>query len=329
MTHKLGMHWLPYHMQGWEFNHIARMGYRSIRLFEQNWNNADFCNRLLLAAPADCLFVLRDWPLSEQKSDIWVDPEATGKRHAREWNEKFTNGVIQLPPDRCVVLGANELDTINGDRDAIDVYFYNFLRDLTSYGRRGAGLSFGVGHPRTVDGTTQTERDWSPFERTHSAAVRGHHFIELHEYGSAANPGWGYWLCGFWTCPWPDVQIMIGECGIDENVADGKGNRGWLVSMPDIAQYTYYINVYHGWLMSDPRIHSAQVFTFDFSHPWASFNVAIESLASKWETYDWAQGTVSPVEPVSPTDEWKAMVETKLSEMIADIMVIRDIIRDA
>ncbi len=293
--HLWSLHWMDAHRGQWEFGHVRRMGYRAVKVFEDRWNNADFCHELLAAAPSDCLFVARDWAMSEQKDDMWHDPAGTGRRHADEWSRKIDEGKYHLPPARSVFLGINEPDTISGDRKAIDDYNVAFLDRLANHGLCGGGLSFGVGHPRTVDGTPNMPRDWSLFQRTHAAIVRGEHYLILHEYGAWPNPGWGYWLCGYESCPWPDVRILIGECGIDQHVADGQGNRGWKAMGVTPEQYTAYLDEYHARLTSDSRIHSAMPFTFDFKHPWSSFDVRDpQALPLSWETYPWAWDEAPP-----------------------------------
>ena len=38
MTHLLGMHWLKYHQDRRDLEHVERMQYRSIKPFEWMWN---------------------------------------------------------------------------------------------------------------------------------------------------------------------------------------------------------------------------------------------------------------------------------------------------
>ena len=88
MTHKLGMHWLRYHQDKHDLEHIERMQYPSIKPFQWMWNNPGFCADLLTVLPGDSYILARDHPLSEQKGAMWADPKGTGQRHADEWAEK-------------------------------------------------------------------------------------------------------------------------------------------------------------------------------------------------------------------------------------------------
>jgi murein DD-endopeptidase MepM/ murein hydrolase activator NlpD len=87
------------------------------------------------------------------------------------------------------------------------------------------------------------------------------------------------------------VQWVVGEFGIDEHVIGGGPHHGYLVPLgnrPD---------EYCAWLdraiagIADPRIHSYQVFTYDYSKPWDSFD--LRAVRRQLETYSWTHVTQS------------------------------------
>lgn len=300
MAHKLGMHWMRYHQDGKEFEHIAKMRYRSVKVFEWMWNNAGFCNNLVAALRPDAYILARDHPLSEQKEDMWRDPIGTGIRHADEWEKKYDEGKCFLPRDRTFHLGINEPDATAGDRTKIDQYTASFLDELRSHGLRGGAFNFSTGHPRTVDGTPNTAPDYAFFYRAHDAIVRGGHIAVQHIYGTAAVPCAEGHYDRLKSCPWNDVQWVIGEFGIDEHVVGGGDHHGFHVPMAG------NLPAYCDWLdtamqcSDDPRIHSFQVFTFDFSHPWETFDVA--AIQDAMESHAWHDGDTTPApQPPKPT----------------------------
>ena len=307
MTHKIGMHWIRVHPDQGDLPHVQRMGYRSVKLFEWMWSDKDFCAALLPMLCTDALIVARDHPLSEQHADMWHDPEGTGKRHADEWLDKLASGRYHLPIERTRFLGLNEPDATNGDRAAIDLYTATFLRRLAAHGLKGGAFNFSTGHPRTVDGTGNTQADYSVFERSHQAIVEGDHIAVLHIYGTAAHPCVPGHYDRLRNCPWQDVQWIVGECGIDEHVIGGGPHDGYQVP------YAGQLNNYVGWLdalimgVNDPRIHSWMPFTYDFSHPWSTFNV--QPIRDAMEGYQWQHAIASPT-PAPPVEIHLPIIET-------------------
>lgn len=291
------MHWLRYHPDQHDFDHIERMQYRSIKPFEWMWNNRDFCRNLLAVLPKDTYITARDHPLSEQKEDVWRDSEGTGIRHANEWAEKVRSGQYHLPTDRTFFLGINEPDATNGDRAAIDRYTEAFLRRLQAHGLRGGAFNFSTGHPRTIDGTPNTKADYTVFEASHRAIAEGNHIALAHIYGTAAVPCAPGNFDRLWACDWQDVEWVIGEFGIDEHVIGGGAHLG---HKHHLGQWP---NAYCAWIdeaikgINDPRIHSYQVYSYDFSHPWDSFD--IQSIRGAFEAYDWQHGNTQPVQPAT------------------------------
>lgn len=292
MKSLLGLHWIREHPDRFDFDHIAKMQYPSVKVFKPFWDNRDACANLLAVLPRDSYILGRDHELSEQKEDSYRDPVGTGTRHANEWAEKLRNGQCHLPTDRTFFLGINEPNADSGDRHAIDKYTEAFLDRLRTHGLRGGAFNFSTGHPRTVDGTGNTPADYSVFERSHQAIIRGHHIGVLHIYGTAAVPCAPGHYDRLKACPWQDVEWVVGECGADEHVIGGGNHDGFLISMNG------HIHDYAPWLdrlimgVNDPRIHSYQVFTYDFSHPWSSFDVS--EIRDVLESYSWQHMRQAP-----------------------------------
>lgn len=297
MTHKLGMHWLRYHQDGRDLEHIERMQYRSIKPFQWMWNNRDFCRDLLTVLPQDAYILARDHPLSEQKEAMWRDPAGTGVRHANEWASKVSSGDYHLPVERTFFLGINEPDATNGDRNAIDIYTASYLDRLGAHGLRGGAFSFSTGHPRTVDGTPHTPADYTIFERSHQAIVKGNHIAVAHIYGTAAVPLAPGNFDRLAACKWTDVEWVIGEFGIDEHVIGGGGHAGFH------AGFNGRLHEYCGWIDRAimgieaifPYIHDYELYTYDFSHPWDSFDV--RAIREALESYNWQHAKRTPSEP--------------------------------
>lgn len=291
MASKLGLHWLRVHPDSGDFDHIARMQYRSVKTFEWMHGDRNFCNDLLAALPSDAYILARNHPRSEQKQDVWNDPVGTGRRHADEWERDLREGRCFLPTDRTFFLGVNEPDATNGDRGAIGRYTVAFLDRLREHGLRGGAFNFSTGHPRTVDGTPNTLADYTVFEASRQAIVRGQHIGVLHIYGTGAVPLAPGHYDRLRACAWQDVQWVVGEFGIDEHVIGGGPHVGFH------GPYQGRLDDYCAWLdtaiqgIGDPRIHSYQVFTYDFSKPWDSFNV--RPIRAALESYPWTHANAS------------------------------------
>lgn len=323
---KLGLHWMRNHPDLFDPEHIEAMQYKSVKLFEWHWNNRDACREMLAVLPRDSYILARDHPLSEQKGDMWADPVGTGTRHANEWAEKVRQGNVHTPLDRTFFLGINEPDATNGDRNAIDLYTATFLDRLKVHGLRGGAFNFSTGHPRTVDGSGSTLADYSVFERSHQAIVRGRHIGVLHIYGTANAPCAPGHYDRLKACPWQDVEWVVGECGADEHVVGGGNHDGYLISMSDNpARYCAWLDeLIIG--INDPRIHSYQVFTYDFSHPWSSFNV--REIRHALEGYQWrhTQQSTPPatihlpaIEAPQPTPAPSGIIDPLVAQAILEV----------
>lgn len=307
ITNRLGIHHLRHHPDdARDFAHFDKIRPASYKPFEWMWNNRDFCAALLKHLPADCLILARDHPMSEQKDDIWRDPEGTGKRHADEWEAKIKGGAYHLPLERSYFLGVNELDAVEGDRKAQDIYWVSFLNRLTQHGRKGGAFNFSTGHPRTRNGTNHPDdrKDYAFFEASHQALRRNGGVAIQHIYGSAAQPLVPGHFDALRDCKWQDVPWIIGECGINEHTVTGKDHVGYKVSLRPPESYPQWMErLIRG--VNDPRIHSWMVFTYDFSHPWSDKDVSGESAASVAAAFErWAwKGLDIATTPTPPPQE--------------------------
>lgn len=290
------MHWIHGHPDNERDGEFVRAFQpASLKLFNGMWDNKPFMDWLLAILPPDCIILVRDHPLSEQKEDMWADPVGTGTRHAREWAEKVRNGQCFVPIDRSFFLGINEPDATNGDRNAIDLYTEAFLNELTRNGLHGGAFNFSTGHPRTVDGTGATGADYSVFERSHRAIVAGNHLAVLHIYGTAAQPCVPGHYNRLWDCNWMDVTWVVGECGIDEHVVGGGEHNGYLISLVPTSEYPHWLErLILG--CGDSRIHSWQPFTYDFHQPWWSFDLV--QCRAAFAAWNWLGISAKP--PIPP-----------------------------
>lgn len=317
MTSLLGLHWLREHADNnRDLRHIEAMQYPSIKLFKNVWDNRETSAAILSVLPRNSYILARDHALSEQKEQMWSKPVEHGIYHANEWANKVKSGVYTLPLDRTFFLGINEPNADSGDRNAIDLYTEAFLERLRVHGLRGGGFNFSTGHPRTVDGTPNTQPDYGVFERSHQAIVRGRHIGVLHIYGTGAVPCAPGHFDRLKACTWQDVEWVVGEFGVDEHVIGGGEHAGFHKYFKD------RLNDYCGWLdtaimgVNDPRIHSYQVFTHDFSHPWSSFD--IRPIRDALERYEWQHIRQQPSKPPVTTPSVPAGKTAKLYVNVRD-----------
>lgn len=274
----------------------------SVKLVDPNVPDVQWVSDTFVAAPHAWL-VLRSHAMSEQKGDVMRDVAGTGARHAGEWRmhvdtlraEAQRRGLPFPPDSQLLVLGINEpvLDApgalpvdqrmaeMRKRAAELDLYTEAFLDTCARLGLVAGALNLSVGWPTNWDlpghPLPGAAPDWSLFPRSYAAIKRGKHFLFLHEYWDNRGPavGWGWWAGRYQQCPW-DVPIIIGECGLDMYVSKGdsvakenRGWRGWLKPEGYLAQLCEY----HERVLLDPRIHSIQPYTSDFSHPWSSFDL--------------------------------------------------------
>lgn len=290
---KLAVHWMPGHNRNEDIELIAQLQPKSVKIIDPDPMQI---HRAHLAAP-HALIVLRDYRISEQHQLMHDSPAETGAAHADWWAGKITELYQRASDQRLsmpartqfLVLGLNEPSLDAGDRsrmnydqwlrrtlelyDHLIAYSLAFLQRCARHGLRAGLLNLAVGWPPNLEDGKPPH--WAPFDQLTPLLGLGGHLFVLHEYWPAAGPAWGWgWYAGRYTqCPL-QVPILIGECGIDQRIV-GEGDdhkRGWQAHLQPEA-YMRQLAEYDARLMSDPRIHSAQVFTTDFTgHQWQSFN---------------------------------------------------------
>lgn len=301
MNHKFGVHWINAHGRPADHAFVRDLQPLSIKLVAGDVPDVQWVSDAHRAAP-NALIVLRSHAMSEQKDDQRLAPQATGVRHAHEWRkhvdklraEANRRGISFPSDDRLIILGINEpvLDAPGdlsvderirqmklraGELNAYTVAMCDKARQL---GLTVGALNLSVGWPTNWDLPGHPRpgalSDWSLFAEAGASIKRGGHYLFLHEYwadrGPEENRTW--WAQRYTQCPWT-VPIIIGEAGIDMYVKDGGvslESRGWLGRFsPD--EYVAQIRRYHESCMVDSRIHSIQIYTSDYSHPWHSFDL--------------------------------------------------------
>ncbi|MFN8493825.1 MAG: glycosyl hydrolase 108 family protein [Caldilineaceae bacterium] len=320
---KLGVHWIPIHGRTEDLAFIEQLQPRSVKLVDPDVQRVADVHRV---AP-QALIVVRDWALSEQKDDMRADPVGTGVRHARRWQEKLNEweqqaherGLVLPASVQLVCLGINE-PQVWGDCDAnahpeqwkaeaqaytqrVVAYTVAFLDELAAHGLRGGALNLSVGWP-TNYGIADAAPDWSLYAPVHDALVRGQHVLFLHEYWpkDGIDAQWR-WFAGRYTqCPWSDVQLIIGECGVEQRTVDGsidQQKRGWRAWLKP-GEYMAQLTMYDQRLGQDARVHSAQLFSTDGSRDWfESFDT--QDIHALWLAYAKQPQTVTPVQFLKST----------------------------
>lgn len=298
---KLSVHWNPVHNRPGDLDFIRRLQPRSVKIINPDVQQVSD----VFAAVPGTLIVLRDHAKSEQKDDMRNAPGATGHRHGTEWRSQVDNFRRQaqerglpFPGDnQLVVLGINEPEVWSVLTQTV-LYTVAFLAECTQRGLRAGALNLSVGWPANTG--PDTPPDWRPYAPVEAVIRPGGHFLFLHSYWSKSGPQdmWGWWAGRYMKCPW-NVPILIGECGIDQHVAqnlgeqfDQRGWRGYLKPSEYVAQLAWYDKQ----LLADYRIHSAQIYTTDGGREWTSFDTspAHDDLVSYAAT---VQATSTPTPP--------------------------------
>jgi len=303
--HKFAAHLIPTHWGQRDEEHLSRIAPKSIKIIDR-FERVPLLYRL----SPNSIIVYRDHPLSEQHDDMMRDPEGTGKRHAAEWAEKLARWRHPVPDEQVVVLGINEPRVWDdpdpkrfGSPYAQGVYrtveyTVAFLDALTKLGIRGGALNLSVGWP--ANSGKDMPPVWEPYRPVYDSIRKGQHILFLHEYWPHQGPEMHLgWMAGrALKCPW-DVPIIIGECGLEERVTSPNvppsrwGWKGWLT--PE--QYMDQLWRYHD-IMNDRRIHSLQIFTWDFSQPFGSLDIRdmldLIPENSAWDNAIWDYGGTRP-----------------------------------
>lgn len=266
MPNLLSVHWIPVHGRNEDLEYFQTIAPAVLKTVDADVHRVAQAYEKCGAKP---WYYLRDWALSEQKSDMQSNPVGTGVRHAKERIEAARR--YNVPQARIVLCGINE-PAVWEDMTVVP-YTVAFLDELTKQGFKGTALNLSVGWPANKGGSTPP--DWEPYTPVLAAIKRGGHFLCLHEYWDHRGPDseWG-WKSGRYTkCPW-DVPIIIGEFGLDEYVtdasvpADKRGWQGWM----DATQYAVQVRRYLGKASEDKRIVGCCLYTTDYGHPWSSFD---------------------------------------------------------
>lgn len=318
--HRMGVHWIPVHQNPQHERDMADLGPSSIKIINPDPNQVRRC--LTYIDPFGVV-VLRDHPLSEQKGDMVRDPVGTGKRHAREWLQKFEKGgrFDGLLSNKIAVCGINE-PFVHDDNEERIVFEYTkaFLEDCTQYGIRALALNLSVGWPRNLG------RDmppyWNGFLALEDVINRGNHFLCTHEYWyTHPNEAWfqnkfGWLAHRIHACPM-QVPIIIGECGMEKRVDterrknEGNPPWGWIGNIT-AQQYADQLWDYESKLPAN--VFSIMPFTLDWgSHDWDSQDVApaMREIIKRVRPMQWpAQWPVDPdgtiivgPPPVTPSDK--------------------------
>lgn len=293
---KLGINWMSYHLASHHFDHVRAMGYRAILVYEWMWRDKDFCDRLVAAAPADCIFIARDHPLSEQKEDMYRDPVGTGMRHGKEWLRKVDEKQVHLPLKRTWFQGINEPDS-NHHYEAIDLYTEAMVRTLGERGGKTAGWCFGVGHPSTVDRKPDGPVDWSHYAKSAAALAKYGGLADFHAYAVPHSFSLKDHLGRIATCPYK-LPAVVSEFGIDWGIVEGHPVMGWAktlngqeyVEWVDEAQSQFY-----GWLAAHNcplDIKALCIFSFDSNSDWKTFD--IREIAGLFEGRKWKEPASFP-----------------------------------
>lgn len=242
------------------------------------------------AAAPNALIVLRNHPRSEEHDQAYANPIGTGASHAdsdaqmwAEMQQQAQQHGLHLPSN-VAFCGLNEPHVWTNLDQAVQ-YYVVYLDQLKSHSLKGIALSLSVGWPGNHG--PDTPPDWQPLQPICDAIKRGNHMLGLHEYWSHDGPkaNWRWWAGRYTQCPW-DVPILIGECGVDDAVANGNTDylkRGWRANLTD-QQYVAQLAAYDAELIKDDRIHSAEVFCTDGGREWIT-SMDTEPAHSAWLDY--------------------------------------------
>ncbi len=317
-AHRMGVHWIPSSNRQSDHQYFQALRPGVLKVVSLDPNRIREAMSYLDPSPYSVL-VVRDHPLSEQKSDMVADPVGTGKRHAREWRDKFAGGgrLAGIDTKRIVVCGINEPFVHNVQQEqGVFAYTKAFLEDLKTYGLRGLALNLSVGWPRNADTDTvkNTKPIWDTFLPLEPIILAGNHVLGLHDYWrndpdeswyQAPNgEKWGWNAHRHWACPM-SVPIIVGECGLTKEVAGSPApgqSVGWIgnVSAPQYAEML--------WRFADkchPNVLGIMPFTTDMaSADWAMDDTsgAHADILARKHNHTWpavwpAQKGVPPVEP--------------------------------
>jgi hypothetical protein len=284
---KLAYHGPSNHADARDWQIVREWQPRSMKLMNYQHSSPDLVRDLYGWLP-NTLFVMRDWEMSEQLDDMFARPVETGQRHAADWVAWYRVGRFGKPAwkdtpnfdlSRTVCIGINE-PTVRGElkRDhpnyaanvqAVVKYTVAFLDALKAAGMKGGALNYSVGWPDNTGPNTRAL--WDNLEPVREAILRGGHYLVMHEYfgSNGVNENLGWWVGRYRQCPW-NVKIIIGEAGFDRAVQGGP-HQGF-GGVFSTEQYIAHLRGLDNYYKDDPRIHSVQIFLWDYdNNQWHTF----------------------------------------------------------
>jgi hypothetical protein len=300
MTSYLGVHFIAeVHAGQHHKDYIAQVRPRIMKTVAGSMPDVQVLSDVYAVAP-DAIHYWRNHALSEQHSDLWRNPGATGNRHAEELHAQVgqryaeaTQRGLQLPDrDQVRVLGINEPVTEMFERfedgrnyaewismmrhraPLLDEYMVTLGARLNALGL-GAGLgNFSSGQPANLKpGAYPTFVTWFPRTAALLEQTRGLNALACHEYFTADKgpEGWWDWHTHRFAHYEVDCDIDVLECGVDHGII-GEPLSGWQGRI-DAQTYAAQLETYIRRCMTDSRFRGATPFTLDGAREWHTFYI--------------------------------------------------------
>lgn len=337
---KAGCHWIPVHGRNTDMDYIRALKPSCVKIVDPDPERVRQCLEWI---DPNGVVILRDWALSEQKNDMYVDPVGTGKRHAEDWNAKLSAGgrFAGFDRGRLAICGINEPFVRNDTEiNATVAYTTSLLQRATQLGVRVLALNLSVGWPMNHDTAIlrDTPPDWGPFMSLEPLIVANNGFLCVHEYFYADEAEtvhvdpvvgkFGWYTHRIDMCPMRKVPIIIGEWGMEKKVDqrrwenEGKPPVGWIGNMSSqefARQFWRYIDT------ANPNIFGVMPFTSDFNHDWypmdvqgAYNDILAQKHPSVWPNPYPTGGTVvtPPVEPPTTGSDVNLFIVPKFTGKI-------------
>lgn len=270
MTSRLGVYWSVMHRRAQDYEYFKGLQPSVFKIMDGGEPDYAFARDNLPGS----LVIARDWALSEQHTDMLNEPDITGERHAREWNQHADR--LGFDRAKTLILGINEPKVWEpGVPEALRVYTIALCDEATRLGLRVGAMQLSVGWPNNKG--PDTPPDWSPWHGVEDAIKRGDHALICHEYWADKGPkeNWGWWGGRALKCPW-QVPIIIGETGIEMFVKypnKEQNERGWRKNVTP-ERYAGELAEYTALMSADPRFVGCAVFASDFADDdWWSFDI--------------------------------------------------------
>jgi hypothetical protein len=308
MTSLLAPHWQITHQGQRDYDWLKRWRPKSIKIITTSDTD---CPGIDIAMQCTRLIVVRNHPISENFGNRGFVDELQavhdGRVHAELINKLWLSLKVKYPnliPDDLLFEGLNEPREWSDEPPYLTALYYaKFLAELHKYGLNGLAGEFGVGKPDNRG--TDTAPCWDKYQAILDA-MGPKDYLGLHAY---FNPGTLYQPYGNWTafrsemCPWK-VPIIISEFGCNQQVGTtGVSDRdaGWKTAYggsldQNAGKYLADMKYCDNRFGNDSRIHSVQIYDFDFDHPWDNFDIREEVLMKPLLDYiDIVRDNVPPV----------------------------------